>query len=230
MFVGHYGISLALKKYDKTLSLGFLFIAVQLLDIAFFIFLPLGIENMRIVPGFTQYNSYDFYNLPFTHSLLGTIIWASATYLVFRYLILRNPTRSESEKARTAFIMGIAVFSHFILDFFVLTPQLPVIPGIDFKIGLGLWNFLFLAMTLELAFLLGGIWIYFKSTTSGTGFVGEYGMQLFMFVLIIVAIITPFLPDPSSLLELSIQGEFLFAIFAGVAFWLDGKRSVISKQ
>ncbi len=35
MFVGHYAVSLALKKIEKRASLGILFLAVQFLDILF---------------------------------------------------------------------------------------------------------------------------------------------------------------------------------------------------
>ena len=57
MFIGHYGVSLALKRADPRLSLGGLFLAVQGLDLLFFTFVLLGIEKLRIVRGFTEYNA-----------------------------------------------------------------------------------------------------------------------------------------------------------------------------
>ncbi|MHA1926331.1 MAG: hypothetical protein ACW974_10495 [Candidatus Thorarchaeota archaeon] len=138
MFVGHYGVAFALKKYNPKLSLGFLFIAVQLVDIAFFILLPLGIENARIVPGFTEASSFDLYNFPITHSLVGSLAWTVAAFLVIRFIPLLNSTKTDSEKQRTALIMSIGLLSHYFLDFLVHTPDLLLVPGIDVKIGLGL--------------------------------------------------------------------------------------------
>ncbi|MFX0185748.1 MAG: hypothetical protein ACFE95_21905, partial [Candidatus Hodarchaeota archaeon] len=82
MYVGHFGVSLALKKYDQSLSLGFLFIAVQLVDLLFPIFYLLELEDARIVPGFVDASYLDLYNLPITHSLLGALFWAIATYFI----------------------------------------------------------------------------------------------------------------------------------------------------
>ena len=61
MFIGHYGVSFAAKRFAPRTSLGVLFLAVQLLDVLFAIFVFAGIEKLRIVPGFTEYNAYDLY-------------------------------------------------------------------------------------------------------------------------------------------------------------------------
>src|SRR2546427_7402883 len=72
MFVGHYGISFAAKRLDKTIPLWALFLAVQLLDVGWGILVPLGVEKVRIVPGITASNPLDLYYMPFTHSLEAT--------------------------------------------------------------------------------------------------------------------------------------------------------------
>jgi hypothetical protein len=66
MFIGHYGVSFAAKRYSPGVSLGALFVAVQLLDVLFAVFVLTGIEKMRIVPGFTAYNPYDLYSMPYS--------------------------------------------------------------------------------------------------------------------------------------------------------------------
>ena len=50
MFLGHYGLALALKRKEPKVSLGTLFIAVQLVDILWGGFLLLGWEHVRILP------------------------------------------------------------------------------------------------------------------------------------------------------------------------------------
>ena len=53
MFIGHYGPSFAGKVAKPAIPLWILFLAVQLVDIAWSILVLLGIEKLRIVPGFT---------------------------------------------------------------------------------------------------------------------------------------------------------------------------------
>src|SRR4051794_35618272 len=68
MFLGHYGVALALKRAEPKLSLGTLFLAVQLADVLWGVFLLLGWEHVRVVPGFTAATPLDFYDYPISHS------------------------------------------------------------------------------------------------------------------------------------------------------------------
>jgi len=193
MYVGHFGVSLALKKYDQSLSLGLLFFAVQFVDFLTPISIFLGIENARIVPNFVEASYLDLYDMPITHSLLGAFIWAIATYFVFRYFVLRSSSDTDAEKLRASLLMGIAVFSHYILDFLVHIPDLLIIPGIDFKIGLGLWNYYLPSILIEAVFLLGGFLVYNQTTPTGSDVRSKYGMHVFIVVLLLVnfMLVTP---------------------------------------
>jgi len=86
MFVGHYGISFAAKRLDKTIPLWVLFLAVQLLDVGWGILVPLGVEKVRIVPGITASNPLDLYYMPFTHSLVAALLWSLGAYAACRSL------------------------------------------------------------------------------------------------------------------------------------------------
>jgi hypothetical protein len=83
MFVGHYAAALALKKYEKRASLGVLFLAVQFVDILFFPFVLLGIERINIIENYTQSTHFELEYMPYTHSLLGSLLWALAAYFIF---------------------------------------------------------------------------------------------------------------------------------------------------
>ncbi|HEY7575216.1 MAG TPA: hypothetical protein VIB08_08645, partial [Thermoanaerobaculia bacterium] len=166
MFAGHYGVSLASKKPSPRLSLGILFVAVQLLDILFAVFVLLGIEKLRIVHRFTAYNPYDLYWMPYSHSLFGAALWSAATTLVA--LAGLRHLRSRDRRI-AAGILGAAVFSHFLLDVPMHTPDLPL--GFDPaspKIGLGLWNHRWAAVAAELAVLAGGGAVYLRVTRPRT--------------------------------------------------------------
>lgn len=222
MFIGHYGVAFALKKYAPRTSLGILFIAVQLVDIAFFILIPLGIEYLRIIPGFTEASPFDLYDYPISHSLLGALVWSVATYLVVRFIPLKA-LGDAPYRQRVALVLSAAVFSHFILDIVVHTPDLLLVPGLDVRVGLGLWNSIIATVAVELAILLVGCWMYLRSTTKGAGLVGEYGMYVFLSVLAIITIVTPFMTFPD-VPTVVITSEILYAVFALSAWWLDSKR------
>ena len=130
MFIGHYGVSFAIKRASPTTSLGTLFLAVQLLDVLFSLFLLAGLEKLRIVPGFTEYNPYDLYYMPYTHSLAGAVAWA---------VVAAGLAFAAGAKASAPWI-GAAVFSHFLLDVPMHTPDMPLLGNDSVKIGLGLWH------------------------------------------------------------------------------------------
>ena len=167
MFVGHYGPSLAAKAAKNPIPLWILFVAVQLLDVFWSIFVLLGIEKVRIAPGITATNPLDLYYMPYTHSLLGAMLWsiaAGVAYYVFR--------RAEGWSAGA--IVGAAVLSHWVLDWFVHRPDLPLYDN-SFKVGLGLWNHPAFAFTLEIAVLFGGMGLYMK--TVGMVWLGVFVMH-----------------------------------------------------
>ncbi len=59
MFIGHYAPALIAAAHPRTQRLGSLFLAAQLVDIAFFGFVLLGVERMRAVPDMTAMNAMD---------------------------------------------------------------------------------------------------------------------------------------------------------------------------
>ena len=155
MFVGHYGVSFVAKRSAPVVSLAALFLAVQLLDVGWSLFVLLGIEKVRIVPGITATNPLDLYYMPYTHSLVAALLWATGAALVYR-LATRPVTW------RPALWIGTAVFSHWVLDFIVHRPDLPLYDD-SAKVGLGLWNYPMLSLVLEIVSLFGGLWWYLAS-------------------------------------------------------------------
>src|ERR1700716_4465167 len=155
MFVGHYGPSLAAKAARNSIPLWVLFIAVQLLDVFWSFFVLLGIEKVRIVPGITASNPLDLYYMPYTHSLVAAILWAAAAIVLCRLLL------GVRDWPAAAWV-GVAVFSHWVLDFLVHRPDLPLYDN-SFKVGLGLWNYPVFAFPLEIAVLFSGMYFYMKT-------------------------------------------------------------------
>ena len=154
MFIGHYAPALVAAALPKAPKLGALFIAAQLVDIAFFIFVLGGVEAMRITPGITAMNGLDLYHMPYTHSLLDSIVWGAGFAIVIWML-----TRSRI----TALVGGAVVVSHWFIDLLVHRPDL-TLTGSPPPIGLGLWNYPLIEMPLELGLIGASLGFYLSRT------------------------------------------------------------------
>src|SRR3712207_1897346 len=117
MFVGHYGVSLAAKRVDARLPLGWLFLAVQLPDIVWAVLFLLGVEKARIIPAQTAVRAVDLYYIPYSHSLVASLLWAGALYVLFR--LLPSSRAAGLRKGTVAIAMALEVISHFVLDVIV---------------------------------------------------------------------------------------------------------------
>ena len=216
MFVGHYAASLALKGLENRASLGVLFLAVQFVDILFFPFVLLGLERMNIVENFTESTHFELVFMPYTHRLAGSLIWAGAAYALFRWIVVK--------KNSVAVVVAIAVFSHWLFDLPVHTPDLPLWNDSSLKLGFGLWNNAVVAYVLEAALLLGALWLYLRST-SATSVIGKYGMSLFVIFLLLVNVLNIFGPlQADSKMVLATTALTAYFLFAAIAYWLDTKR------
>src|SRR5215469_16655494 len=138
MFVGHYGPSFAIKSVRPEIPLWLLFVAVQFLDFASSILIIAGVENM-----------------PYTHSLVGAMLWALGS-IVFIGVLLGFAMVS-------AFWIGAAVFSHWLLDFVVHRPDLALYDD-TMKVGLGLSGLPVVQFSLEAIFLYSGMALYLRAT------------------------------------------------------------------
>lgn len=209
MFVGHYGVSFAAKRFAPTTPLWVLFIAVQLLDVFWAPFILLGIEKVRIVPGITASNPLDLYYMPYTHSLLAAILWSGGALLVYRL----SPAQGLGGKA--ASVVAGAVFSHWLLDFLVHRPDLPLYDN-SAKVGLGLWNVPAAAFALEAALLFGGMWLYLRTTA-----ISRVPMMVFGLVMLAIQAYVFFGPPPVSDDAAALTALASYAAFAAIVVRLE---------
>jgi membrane-bound metal-dependent hydrolase YbcI (DUF457 family) len=216
MFIGHYGPSFAAKAVKNSIPLWVLFLAVQLLDVFWSVFVLLGIEKVHIVPGITATNPLDLYYMPYTHSLIAAIFWAIAAGLIY-WLCRRTDGLSA------AGLVSGAVFSHWILDLLVHRPDLPLF-GNTLKVGFGLWNYPALAFALEVGFLFGGMYLYLRATKAKTRG-GSYGMVVLGLIVVVVQAVVFFGPPPTSDRAGAITAFALYIVLAAVAYWLEEKRA-----
>lgn len=216
MFVGHYGPSFAIKALRPAIPLWLLFIAVQLVDVAWAVLVLLGVEKVRIVPGITASNPLDLYFMPYTHSLVAAILWSVGVALLVR-LSPRVTIRSA------AAWIGVAVFSHWVLDFLVHRPDLPLYDD-TMKMGLGLWNYPAVALSLEAVLLFGGMILYLRATEPLNA-LGRFGLPVFGVVMLAIQTYVFFGPPPASPAAAAATALVTYAAFAAVAGWLARQRT-----
>jgi hypothetical protein len=221
MFIGHYGVALAAKRVTPRTSLGALFVAVQLLDVVFGLLVLAGVEKLRIVPGFTRVNPYDLYFMPYSHSLAGAVLWAALGALGFGLLV--KTVKNKRGRVLAALVVGLAVLSHFVLDFPVHTPDLPLgFEATSPKVGLGLWNQVDVTLALELGLLVAGGALYAGVTVPRAG--KEMATRVVAVILVALAIATPFLPPPEGAAMFGVEALAGYAVLALAAEWMDRSR------
>ena len=213
MFIGHYAVALAAKKAAPKVSLGTLFFSVQLVDMLWPLFLLVGLEHVRIDPGNTVVTPLDFYDYPITHSLVGALAWSLLFGLV--YFGARRYTKG-------ALILAAGVFSHWVLDLIVHSPDLPLMPG-GVKVGLGLWNSRPGTLVVELGLYAIGIALYLSATTAQdrTGRYALWALLALFLVLYLGNIFNPTPPPSATAVAWLGLGTWLFVPWA---YWIDRHR------
>jgi hypothetical protein len=173
MFVGHYAAALAAKAAEPRAPLWTYVAGCQLLDIGWSSLVMAGVEKVRIDPALPG-SPLDLYYMPYTHSLPGALLWSLGAALAVRWL-LKLPWRA-------AVVVGLSVFSHWVLDLLVHRPDLELWFGGP-KVGLGWWNFPAPELTLEMGLVaLGAAAWAFQRRGEGRslwpvlGFVGALGV------------------------------------------------------
>ena len=215
MFIGHFAIALGAKRAAPKASLYALFLAVQLADLLWPIFLLIGLEQVRIAPGDTRFTPLDFVSYPYTHSLTAELLWG--VLLGGVYFALRRDRRA-------ALILALCVPSHWVLDFVSHRPDMPIVPGGE-QYGLGLWNSVPATLAVEIGLYVVGTAIYLKTTRAAdrTGFYVLWSLLIF---LLAVYLANAFGPPPPSVSALAVTALALWLTIPWAA-WADRHRKPI---
>jgi membrane-bound metal-dependent hydrolase YbcI (DUF457 family) len=213
MFVGHFGIGFGGKWKARKVSLGTLFLASQFIDLLWPSLLLVGLESVRIAPGATRLTSLDFEHYPISHSLLSVLLWA----LLFAgvYFLLRR-------SARGAFVCGLLVVSHWVLDLVTHRPDLQLAPMSDLRVGMGLWNNPAAAITTELLLFAGGVFLYERSTRASdrSGVIGLWALVAFLLVAYLANLFGSPPPSMEAIAWVS-PAQWILIVWA---YWLDRHR------
>jgi predicted membrane channel-forming protein YqfA (hemolysin III family) len=220
MFLGHYGVALALKRAEQKVSLGTLFLAAQLADLLWGIFLLLGWEHARVVPGLTQVNSLEFLDYPLSHSLVAAVAWGVAGAAIY----YSWPTRDTHRHWQAAAVVGVAIFSHWPLDALVHLPDLPLDGDGSPRIGLGLWNHFAATVVVELLFLAIGVAVYTTSRSARRP-LRPARLSLVTIILVGVYAVSIFGPPPPSMRAVAVSDIIFLLLMTGLAAWADQRAT-----
>jgi hypothetical protein len=220
MFLGHYGVAFALKRGEPKLSLGTLFLAVQLADLLWGVFILLGWEHARIVPGYTAVTPIEFLDYPISHGLLAAVIWG----IVAAALYYSWPTRDTTRHWQAAVIVGVAVFSHWPLDVLVHVADLPILGNDSPKLGLGLWNNPTATMIAELLVFGIGLALYVTLRSH------RHPVRFLRLTIVVVLLVGTYLasqygPLPPSMSVIAVTGIVFYLAAAAVAAWADRRAT-----
>jgi hypothetical protein len=214
MGIGHLALGLAAKRAVPRVSLAWLLLATQFVDVLWGIFVLLGIEHARIRPGITAASPFEFYDYPITHSLLGGILWA----LIFggAFFIFRRYRAG-------AVMLGLLVLSHWVLDVISHRPDVPVLPNGPY-LGLGLWNSIPATIAVEETMLVIGVALYLRATRSG-GAASTVGLWAMFALFAAIGVVGTIAPPPPSMTPVAATGPVLAAILIPWAHAVDSRRA-----
>ncbi len=212
MFLGHFAVGFAAKRYAPRASLGTLFLAAQFIDLLWPLLVLAGIERVRIAPGITVVTPLDFEHYPWSHSLLMVLVWGVLFAAVY-FLIRRD--------RRGGLVLGLAVVSHWVLDWLTHRPDLPLAPGAE-RVGLGLWNSFAGTLVVELGLFALGVYLYVRATRARDR-VGSWALWSLVVFLAAIYAGNLFGAPPPDAMAIAWAGQAQWLLVAW-GYWVDRHR------
>jgi membrane-bound metal-dependent hydrolase YbcI (DUF457 family) len=220
MFIGHFAVAFAAKPAAPWVSLPMLIVAAVLADLLWIVFFLTGLEQVEIAPGLMAANSLNLVSVPFSHSLLMDVVWA---------LLVAGLHFAVWRDSRGAWIIAAAVLSHWVLDVVTHRPDMQLVPWLDTRVGLGLWNSPLGTFIAEGALWLAAVVFYVRGTRP-SGRAGSYGFWPMIVILTFLWLTSLRGDPPPSLVALAGINTVFFAVVLTWAAWMSKARPVVARQ
>lgn len=153
MIAGHFGLAAAIKGREPSVPLWALMLATVWLDIVFVPLFVAGIETIELPPGGAAGYGAGVIHADWTHSLLGALALSA----------LPGWAGGRAWGRRAGVVLGLAAFSHWLLDLVTHRADMPLLPanwgGLPL-LGLGLWRRPALSALAEAGLVILGAWAY----------------------------------------------------------------------
>ncbi|MFO0547486.1 MAG: hypothetical protein U0271_03805 [Polyangiaceae bacterium] len=222
MLIGHYAPALLLQRARPSVPLPALFVAAQLVDLAWALLVLMGVEHLRIVRGFSASNDLELYDMPWTHSLASTPLWVLAAVVGWR-AFRRGPAATVD-----AAIVGLTVSSHFLLDFVVHVKDLPVAAAQGPKLGLGLWNAKAAAVLVECGLFAFSALAWWWPRRAQPGAKKSAGLLAAMFAFAVASFFIPAPPTPAAMAASGLATWIVLPLLAAWATRALRSESVVA--
>jgi len=129
------------------------------------------------------------------------------------YQLIARPSTT-----RASILVGLAVFSHWVLDFLVHRPDLPLYDN-SAKVGLGLWNIPTIELPLEALLLLGAMWWCYRENLRRA-----IGTFVFGVLLVALQVYSFFAPPPPTDKAMAATAFISYIVLAIVIWWLQDRK------
>lgn len=217
MFIGHFAVAFALKPLVPRVSLGTLFISVELADLIWPPLVLAGIERVEIVPGITQVNALNLVSIAYSHSLAMLALWG---------LMLGAGYFWKSRDPRGALLLFAGVLSHWVLDVIAHRPDMPLVPGSGPLLGLSLWNSRSGTLLVEGGLFALGVATYLRSSRAKDRS-GVYLLIALLALLVITYLGSLWAPPPPSVTALAWSAQSVWLLI-GLAYGTGRHREPLS--
>ena len=206
MFFGHIAVGLAAKPVAPKAPMGALLVLATAIDTLAGVFALTGIERVDA-------NGYS--SIPWSHGLFMAVVWSIAGFGL-AYLFSRD--------RRVSIVIGLVIFSHWLLDFIShpmglgreLPPDLPLLFEGSPKVGLGLYNSIPAALITEFGLFIAGIVIYLR-TSRAKDRVGRWAFWLIVLFVFLIVI-------PGAVPQLALLPTFATLLLLPLGNWVDRHR------
>ncbi len=214
MLVGHFAVGLAAKRVAPAVSLGTLVLAAMLADVLWCAFMIVGVEHVEFRQAMGAANYFRATDIALSHSLLMDAAWAA---LLAAAYFLRRRAPFES------WILFAAVVSHWVLDWIAHRPDMPLAPGTQTRLGLGLWAYIPVTVLVE-----GGFWLLavllFARSRHPTGRTGVYAYWIVVVLLTLAWYGNISGPPPRDPHIAPYASLTLFSFAIAWAYWMNRLR------
>jgi hypothetical protein len=156
MIAGHFGFAAGAKAREGEVPLWALMLACQWLDVVFVPLFATGRETIGNVAGSSGGYGAVLIHADYTHSLVGALALSA----------LFGAVAGLRWGRRSAVVLGVVAFSHWILDLLVHRADMPILPGNagDLpRLGFGLWRVPAVSAVVELLLVVVGGALYWRA-------------------------------------------------------------------
>lgn len=218
MFAGHVGVALAVGRAERRINVGILILAALLLDVILWLFVLMGWESVTIPADFARTHQAEFV-FPYSHGLLAGMAWSALAGAIVFAAMPRLDARLNAQRLRAAALVGVAVFSHWLLDALVHGPELPLAGPGSMTVGLGLWQHMAPALGVETLIVAIGLWLF----VPGAGLSRAKSVSLTMLTLVTLGLTIAGMtiaPPPPSPMAMAVSSLVTIALICILAGWL----------